>query len=136
MPFTLSQGFQIGQSLGGLTGGLFGAQKEEAKLRKLEREINTGRVSRQIRYEQGLQAVSGAASGNTQYGSLVSIAADDARKAQERLSQVALSSEQQRINSAFSRPTFGQRLFSVGGSLAEIAGPTILRDIRRSRRNG
>jgi len=104
----------------GITGSLFakGIQKEKNKTTRLVSEINSERVAREVRYQEGLAAVGNAGSGNTQLGSFLMVAADNARQGQEKIEAELLKGEQAIIKQEASLPSPFEGVTDFVGSVA------------------
>ena len=126
----LGAAFGLGKSLAGLSapGQARQVTTAENKFNDRVAGITAKRVARDARYQLGAQQVQIGATGGGFYGSMLFLAADDARKARERVSNVHLQNAQRKVANAAGDPSqsgansralgaaanFGQRLFNFG----------------------
>lgn len=120
-------GSTIGQGLLGLTGQRLSQQvaEEAAKTRGMATKENMRRAARDALYQQELQLVQNASLGNSQFGSMLSVFAQDEQVARERVLDIALRSQFDDISEK--QQTFGNSgtgllsaLASAGEGLSSI----------------
>lgn len=115
---------QVGQAFAsGITGigsaiAAAGVAKEQAKNHRLIAEINSKRVARQVRYQQGLAAVQNAGAGNGQQGSYLFVAADNARQGMEKIQDEIVKGEQAVAQDKARTPSVAAAGVNFVGSLA------------------
>lgn len=117
----LRAGTDVAGGVAGLTSVLLssGVRKEVAKTDALAAKINAKRVARSMRYQQGLAAASNAGAGNSQFGSYLSVVADNARAARENIESGLLSNKLKAIDDKASTPSLFEAGLGFVGSLAK-----------------
>lgn len=132
--FGVSGNFQTGLNVGAALGGVFaggqakGVEKEVAKTERLAGRINAKRQARELRYQQGLQSVQMAAMGGmSSFGTNLFIAADDARKKEERIQNEYLQAEARINRNRSAIATTGEQIMDVAGVAGNIIGQRLTR---------
>lgn len=110
----------IGQGISGIAAARSAQKisKLQARNNKLFTQINSRRISRQVRYQQGLAKTQNAGAGNSNNGSFLFVAADNARQGAERVNDEILRGRLQNIQLEANTPTTGDALVNFAGSLA------------------
>ena len=120
----LGAAFGLGQSIAGLKAPKQAEQVADAEnaLNSRIAGINARRIQRENSYSLGAQKVQAAAMGGGQYGSLLGVFADDARKARQRVTNVYLDNAAKAAQNSADIPSQGAANSSALGAAGGLFG--------------